>query len=103
MMSLEEEFTKALDGTVEAAKSKNYIPTIFIRMLAEHGGVTTAGRLLDNQKSQTGLFELYHRNLLQESMEAVVLQERFLSLFTEKQLFEARRRLEELGYCPRSN
>ena len=100
-MSLEEEFTKALEGTVEAAKSKNYIPTFFIRMLAEHGGVETARRLLAHQEPQTGLFELYHRSLLHESMEAVVLRDKFRSLFTDLELAEARRRLEELGYYPK--
>jgi recombinational DNA repair protein (RecF pathway) len=99
-MNLEDEFTKALDGTVEAAKAKNYNPTFFIRMLAEHGGVETARRLLAHRDPQTGLFELYHRSLLHESMEAVVLQDKFRSLFTEKELVEARRRLEELGYYP---
>jgi len=31
-------------------------------------------------------------------MEAVVLQDKFRSLFTEEELAEAHRRLEELGY-----
>jgi len=33
-----------------------------------------------------------------ESMEALVIQERFKSLFRSDQIAEARRRLEELGY-----
>jgi hypothetical protein len=37
-------------------------------------------------------------NLLDDSLEAVVLQEKFRPLFTEAELAEARRRLEELGY-----
>ena len=97
-MKLEEEFTNALEATVKAAKSKNYIPTYFIQMLAEHGGVETARRLLARQEPQTGLFELYYRDLLHESMEAVVLQDKFKSLFTEKESAEAHRRLDELGY-----
>ena len=67
-------------------------------MLEEHGGVETAKGLLAKSEPQTGLFELWQLNLLHESMEAVVLQEKFKSLFTEDELAEAHRRLEELGY-----
>ena len=102
-MSLEEEFTRALEGTVEAAKARNYIPTYFMQMLGEHGGVETAKRLLASEEPQQGLFELYYRDLLHESMEAVVLQDKFRTLFTEKELIEARRRLEDLGYYQKGN
>jgi hypothetical protein len=102
-MSLEEEFTRALEGTVEAAKARNYIPTYFMQMLGEHGGVETAKRLLAKSEPQTGLYELWHLDLLKDSMEAVVLQEKFRPLFTEKELTEAHRRLEELGYYQKGN
>jgi len=97
-MSLESEFTKALERTIEAAKSHKYFPTYFMQMLAEHGGVETAKRLLATKEPQSGLFELYHIGLLHESMEAVVLQEKFKALFTEDELAEAHKRLEELDY-----
>ena len=35
-MSLESEFTQALDGIVEAAKAYGYIPTYFVQMPGEH-------------------------------------------------------------------
>ena len=97
-MSLEAEFTQALEGTIEAARKRGYVPTYFMQMLAEHGGVETAKRLLGKSEPQTGLFELWQLDLLHESMEAVVLLEKFRLLFTEVELTEARRRLEELGY-----
>jgi hypothetical protein len=97
-MSLEAEFTQALEGTVEATKGRGYIPTQFMKMLGEHGGVETAKRLLAKSEPQTGLYELWRLDLLYESMEAVVLQEKFRSLFTEEELSEAHRRLKELGY-----
>jgi len=34
-------------------------------------------------------------------MEALVIQERFRPLFTEEEIAEARRRLDELGYFPK--
>ena len=71
-MGLEAEFTHALEGTIEAAKSRGYIPTYFMQMLSEHGGVETAKRLLAKSEPQTGLFELWNLGILHESMEAVI-------------------------------
>lgn len=97
-MGLEVEFTNALRGTYEAARKRGYVATYFLQMLEEHGGVETARRLLAKSEPQTGLFELWQLGLLHESMEAVALQEKFKVLFTDDELAEARRRLEELGY-----
>lgn len=100
-MSLESDLTSALLGTYEAARTRGYIATYFLQMLQEHGGRETAKRLLAKREPQAGLFELWRLKLLHESMEAVVLQERFRSLFTEDELAEAHRRLDELGYFQR--
>jgi hypothetical protein len=100
-MGLEAEFTGALRGTYEAARQRGYVATYFLQMLEEHGGVKTAKRLLAKSEPQTGLFELWNLGLLHESMEAVVLQDKFKELFTDGDLAEARRRLEELGYFDR--
>ena len=97
-MSLENEFTQALESTVDVAKKRGYVPTYFMQMLAEYGGVGTAKRLLAKSELQEGLFELWRLNLLNESMEAVVVQEKYQTLFTEGEVAEANRRLEELGY-----
>jgi hypothetical protein len=97
-MKLEQEFTEALEGTIRAAKSKGYIPSYFIQMLAKHGGVNTAKRLLADKDTQSGLFTLWELGLLHESMEAIVLIEKFQSLFSLEELQEARNRLESLDY-----
>ena len=101
-MTLETDFTNALRGTYEAARRRGYIATYFLQRLEEHGGVETAKRLLAKSDPQTGLFELWNLGLLHESMEAVVLQEKFRDLFTGEELAEASRRLEELGYFDQS-
>jgi hypothetical protein len=99
IMSLEAEFTQALEGTIEAAKARGYIPTYFMQMLSEHGGVETAKRLLAKTEPQTGLFELWKLDLLHESMEAVIWDNlKYHRLFTPAELDEAHRRLEELNY-----
>jgi hypothetical protein len=97
-MSLEEELTQALEGTIDAAKTRHYVPTYFMQMLGDYGGVGTAKRLLAKQEIQQGLIKLAELDLLGDSMEAVVLQERFQPLFSEEELTEAHRRLVELGY-----
>jgi len=97
-MNLSEEFTRTMEGTIEAAKTRNYNPAYFMRMLAKLGGVQTAKRLLASDKPQSGLFELYHLGILNESMKAVVLQEIFCSLSNEDELAETNLRLEELDY-----
>jgi hypothetical protein len=54
-------------------------------------------RLLAKFEPQADLFELWSLGLLNESMEAVVLEEKYKNLFTETELAETHRRLEELG------
>ena len=103
-MGLEAEFTQALEGTIEAARARGYIPTYFMQMLSEHGGVQTAKRLLAKSEPQTGLFELWNLGILYESMEAIICDNpRFHSLFKPAEIAEARRRLEELGYFKKGN
>jgi hypothetical protein len=96
--SLKEALTHALRGTYDAARKRGYVAASFLQMLEEHGGMETAKRLLSKSEPQTGLFELWELGLLHESMEAVVLQDRFKGLFTEDEVGEAYRRLDELGY-----
>jgi hypothetical protein len=97
-MGLEEEFTKAMWSTMDAARAKNYTPTYFMRMLERYGGVETAKRLLADHTPQSGLSTLWELDLLPQSLEAVVIQDRYRSLFKPDEISEARRRLDELGY-----
>ncbi len=97
-MSIEAEFEEALHGTYNSAKARGYIATYFLQMLEEHGGVGTVNRLLAKSEAQAGLYKLWELDLLDQSMEALVLQKKFRSLFTETEIVEARRRLDALGY-----
>ncbi len=102
-MNLEDQLTNKLRGTYEAARQRGYVATYFLQMLEEHGGLETAKRLLAKSEPQAGLFELWRLDLLHESMEAVALQDKFKALFTDAELAEAHRRLEELGYFGKGN
>jgi len=97
-MTLEAEFTAVLRETYDVARSHGYNPAYFMQMLEEHGGLGTARRLLAKSEPQEGLFTLWELGLLDISLEAVALQERFRPLFTEAEINEAHRRLDELKY-----
>ncbi len=98
MATLEEQFHHAMIGIYENAKDHDYFATYFKRMLDTYQGVGTAKRLLVKQEIQEGLMKLWEMKLLDQSMEALVIQERFKPLFTDAEIAEALRRLEELGY-----
>ena len=57
-MSPEDELTKELRGTCEAAWQRSCVATYFLQMLQEHGGVETAKKLLAKSEPPAGLFEL---------------------------------------------
>ena len=67
-------------------------------MIDKYGGVGTAKRLLAKEEIQEGLMKLWELQCLDHSMEALVIQERFRPLFSDREIAEAQRRLEELGY-----
>ena len=94
-MPLQDEFHRAMIGVYETAKDHEYFATYFKRMVDSCGGVEAAKRLLAAREIQAGLMKLWALNLLDHSMEALVIQERFRSLFTDEEVAEARRRLED--------
>ena len=100
-MDLEKQLTYELRGTYDAARARGYVATYFLQMLEELGGRETAKKLLAKSNPQTGLFELWSLGLLHQTMEAVILQDKFKELFTADEVTEAHRRLEELGYFDR--
>lgn len=95
---LEAELYAALGTSYEEGARRGYRATYFKLMLEEHGAVLTAKQLLAGTHPQSGLYKLWELGLLPDSMEAIVLRERFRCLFTAEELAEARRRLLQLGY-----
>jgi hypothetical protein len=98
MDKLEEQFHHAVMSSNEKAKTLGYNATYFQRMLDQYGSLETARRLLSKPGIQEGLMKLWELDCLDESMEALVVQQRFRPLFTEAEIAEATRRLDELGY-----
>jgi len=96
-VELEKQFHLAMIGVADFANSHRF-GYRFRQMLEEHGAVDTAKRLLATQEVQAGLMRLWELKALNMSMEAFVTQERFDSLFTDDEVAEARRRLDDLEY-----
>ena len=84
----------------EDATTFGYYPTYFLGMVQELGGVAAAKQLLKGSDISDGLTRLWEEERLDISMEALILQEPWRSLFNDAELNRARRRLEDLGYDP---
>lgn len=90
---LEERFERHLLEDVDELRGR-YDPRLFQRMIAQHGGVGTARRLLAGPRHTSYGFEkLWELRELERSMEFAVLLPWFRSLFTLDEQDEAKRRL----------
>jgi hypothetical protein len=97
MTEIEAQFHHAMIGVADFANAHKF-GFKFRLMIEQHGAVQAAKQLLATQEIQAGLIRLWELKSLTNSMEALVIQERFLSLFTDAEIAEAQRRLDELGY-----
>ena len=96
--ALEEEFHLAMLSIDATAAKHGYRPSYFLRMVHELGGVRAAKQLLSTNDPQSGLAKLWELGLLDNSMEALVLQERWNELFSDDERQAARKRLQDYGY-----
>jgi len=65
MVSLDDQFHRAMVQVYENAKDHDYFATYFKRMLDEQGGVQTAKRLLASREIQAGLMRLWELGQLE--------------------------------------
>ena len=99
MTQLTSDFDDEMMNLYRAAKEEcGYNATYFLQMLYKHGGVETAHRLLASPTPQPGIGKLWECGRLDLTVEYLVLDQRFESLFGEHELKEARRRLHEYGF-----
>ena len=83
----------------ERAKSETgYVATRFIQMVAEHGGLETARRLITSDHPSDGFTTLWEKHRLDLSVESHVIDPRFSELFTRHEILLARNRLAQYGY-----
>jgi hypothetical protein len=103
MANLEAQFDQAMFTIYERAKSEaGYNATIFLRMLTDRGGRSTAKYLINAAKPSDGYTALYERNRLDLTVEAMVVEnKRWHDLFTGEELDRARKRLKDYRYAPK--
>lgn len=97
-----EDFDKAMIQVyVRAKKEAKYNATFFLQMVQDRGGVQTAKDLLQTREDvQSGLVKLWELGRLDLSVEYLVLQPEWKSLFTDEELRVARQRLKVHGFVP---
>jgi hypothetical protein len=100
MQDLSKQFDTAMLAIYRRAKSEAaYNATIFLRMLGDRGGLSTAKYLINSSKPSDGYTHLYERGRLDLTVEAMVVEnDRWHELFTDDELWKARRRLKQYGY-----
>ena len=98
--NLETRFNGEMRRIYREATRFGYYPRYFLRMVQEQGGVAAAKQLLNTIEPSSGFTRLWCECRLDLSVEAVVVQEPWSALFTDKELSVARRRLADLGYNP---
>lgn len=99
-MSLETELNNAfIEGYQVAGKEVGYWGRRFLQAVKRNGGLATAKRMLlpRNEGQRKGLDALLEASRPELTVEAIVLQPRFQSLFTAAELAAARERLGEYG------
>jgi hypothetical protein len=93
------EFGRAMHSVYDRARTEaNYSAKYFLSMLAEHGALGTARRLLRAPAVSDGFAALWERGRLDLTVEALVVDPRYAELFTEEELEKARHRLKQFGY-----
>ncbi|OGW20223.1 MAG: hypothetical protein A2077_02335 [Nitrospirae bacterium GWC2_46_6] len=99
MRELENQFHSAMrDIYVNALRECRYKATRFLQMVESHGGVEAAKILLHTPGFQYGFTELWQCGCLRLTMEALVLQSKYVVLFTDEEREIARSRLQECGF-----
>ncbi|RFU39433.1 DUF262 domain-containing protein [Actinomadura logoneensis] len=98
---LSKQFDAALRELYERTKAEaGYNATTLLRMLAEHGGVGAAKRVLALKHMSDGFAALWERGRLDLSVEAFVLDPKWAPLFTAEELEGARQVLLRFNYVP---
>jgi hypothetical protein len=100
MDNLAKQFDVAMFEIYRRAKAEaGYTATIFLKMVADRGGLPTAKFLINAAKPSDGYTHLYERGRLDLTVEAMVVEnEKWHSLFTAKEISRAKNRLIEYGY-----
>jgi hypothetical protein len=97
-------FDKAMFEIYRRAKDEaGYTANIFLQMLTDAGGLTTAKTLINSPKPSDGYTALYMKGRLDLTVEAVVTEsEKWSTLFTNEEIRNAKSRLLKYEYKPQN-
>lgn len=92
-------FDRAMRAIYDEAAGFGYQPVRFRQMLAEHGGIETARRLIRGSAT-SGFDTLWEHQRLDLSVEALVIDPQWRALFSDEEAKMASKRLKQYGYTP---
>ena len=95
-MSLETDFEQRLRDSIRESIALGYNPIRFTDMLETYGGVSVAKRLVTSGELQDGIKKIVAMGHPELSMESIMLESQFATLFTQGELAAARWRLDQL-------
>lgn len=102
MKNLGHDFDEEMRNIYRSAKDEcNYIATYYPRMLADHGAIGTARRLLSGTDPQAGFTKLWECGRLDITVECLVLNPKSQELFEDHELETAHRKLRLYYYDPK--
>ena len=91
-MSLEMHFEARMRDIYRRAVNEcDYRPNYFLQMIDERGGVAAAKALLSKPHPSEGFSKLFELGRLDLTMESLVLEPEWASLFTDAELSKAKR------------
>lgn len=98
-MDLKKQFHRDMISIYEKAKDEcGYVATRFMQMVVEKGGLATAKELIIKNVDTYGFERLYELKRLDLSVEALVLNNKYRSLFSSYERQRCRDRLKKYGY-----
>lgn len=99
MDSIEKAFhSEMIDIYMRAKAEAGYNATRFLAMVNEHGGLETARILLNAKEVSEGYTALWEKGRFDLTVEAVMLEPAWASLFTPTERLIAVRRLKQYGF-----
>lgn len=92
-------FDQRINLAIKECVSKvNYKPTAFLKMIDDYGTIMAVKKLINSTKVSDGYIKLYEKQRLDLTVEAIILEDKWNDLFTEKELLIAQNRLKQYGY-----
>ncbi|MGC1427974.1 MAG: hypothetical protein WA822_05250 [Albidovulum sp.] len=104
-----EDLSKKFDGAMfdiyrRAKTEAKYNATVFLNMLSDRGGVSTAKFLINSRKESDGFAALFFAGRLDLTVEAMIFENpNWHPLFLTEELERVKSRLDSFGYKPASN